>query len=64
MKKLFAMMIIAGAFAACNGGSKSGSTDSTSGSSTSTDTSSMSKDTSKMKSDSMVNNAPDTVKAK
>jgi hypothetical protein len=61
MKKLFAMILIAGVFAACNGGSKSGNTDSTASSS---DSSSVSKDTSAMKSDSMVNNAPDTVKAK
>jgi hypothetical protein len=62
MKKLFAMMLIAGVFAACNGGSKSGNTDSTTTSSS--DTSSVNKDTSTMKTDSMVNNAPDTVKAK
>lgn len=56
------MMLVAALFAACNGGSKSANTDSTATSSS--DTSSVNKDTSTVKTDSMVNNAPDTVKAK
>jgi len=64
MKKLFAMMVIACAFAACNGSSKSGTSDSTGSSMSSTDTSMAAKDTSGVKTDSMVKNAPDTVKAK
>ena len=62
MKKLFAMMLIAGAFAACNSGSKSGNSDSAAATTSSTDTTAA-KDTSAMKSDSMVQHSPDTLKA-
>ena len=64
MKKLFAMMLIAGVFAACNSGSKSGNGDSTTATSSSTDTTAMKDTTSSMKSDSMVQHAQDTLKAR
>jgi hypothetical protein len=63
MKKLWVLVIAAGALGACNGSSKEGHSDSTSVMAAPSDSTGATKDTSSMKTDSMVKNAPDTLKA-
>lgn len=69
MKKVFAIMAIAGAFAACNSeGTKTGETDSTQTTLPTTtqavDSVAAKADSANAKTDSLINKAPDTLKAR